>query len=61
MILRGIEANVLDCGILLHYHYSQIHYHVVISEFKLQSRYYDHFRTNTLKKGMNRRFPPVMG
>ena len=34
-------ANMLDCDI-------------VISEFKLQSRYYIHFRSNTLGKGMNR-------
>ena len=26
---------------------------IVVSEFELQSRYYVHFRTNTLEKGMN--------
>ena len=26
---------------------------IVVTEFKLQSRYYVHFRTNTLGKGMN--------
>ena len=26
---------------------------IVLSEFKLMSDYYDHFRTNTLRKGMN--------
>ena len=37
---HGIVANVLDC-------------YIVVSEFELQSRYYVHFRTNTLQKGMN--------
>ena len=32
-------VKVMDCGI-------------VVSEFKLQLRYYGHFRTNTLGKGM---------
>ena len=40
MSLRGVVANVLDCDI-------------VKSEFELQSRYYVHFLTNTLGKGMN--------
>ena len=26
---------------------------VVVNEFKLQSRYYIHFRTNAIKKGMS--------
>ena len=26
---------------------------IVVNEFELQSRYYVHFRTNTLGKGMN--------
>ena len=26
---------------------------IIVSEFKLQSRYYVHFRTNTLGKGKN--------
>ena len=26
---------------------------IVVSEFLLQSRYYDHFWENTLRKGMN--------
>ena len=35
-----VVANVLDCGF-------------EVSEFELQSRYYVHFWTNTLRKGMN--------
>ena len=38
--LRGAVANVQDCDF-------------VVSEFKLQSCYYFHFRSNTLRKGMN--------
>ena len=38
--LRDVIAKVLDCVI-------------VVSEFELQSCYYDHFRVNTFKKGMN--------
>ena len=37
---RGVVANMLD-------------YDIVVSDFELQSRYYVHFRTNTLEKGMN--------
>ena len=37
---RGVMVKAMDCGI-------------VISEFVLQSRYYVHFRANTLGKGMN--------
>ena len=40
---RGVMVKVMDCEI-------------VVSEFELQSRYYIHFRTNTLRKGMN---PPL--
>ena len=36
----GVVANELDCDI-------------VVNEFELQSLYYVHFRTNTLRKGMN--------
>ena len=38
----------MDCGI-------------VVREFVLQSRYYVHFRTNTLGKGMNPLILPAMG
>ena len=37
---RGVMVKATDCGI-------------VVSEFVLQSRYYVHFRANTLAKGMN--------
>ena len=37
---RGVMVKAMDCGI-------------VVSEFVLQSRYYIHFRANTLGKGMN--------
>ena len=30
---------------------------IVVSEFELQSRYYVHFRANTLGKGMNSTYP----
>ena len=34
---------------------------IVVSEFVLQSRYYVHFRTNTLGKGMDPLYPPSFG
>ena len=34
---------------------------IVVSEFKLQSCYYVHFRTNTLGKGMNPASSPNYG
>ena len=37
---RGVMAKAMDCGI-------------VVREFILQSRYYVHFRADTLGKGMN--------
>ena len=40
-------VKALECGI-------------VVREFELQSRYYVHFRTNTLGKGMNRLILPSM-
>ena len=36
---RGVMVKAMDCRI-------------VVSEFECQSRYYDHFRANTLGKGM---------
>ncbi len=36
---RGVMVKAMDCGI-------------VVSEFVLQSRYYVHFRANTLGKGV---------
>ena len=37
---HGVMVKAMDCGI-------------VVREFILQSRYYIHFRANTLGKGMN--------
>ena len=37
---RRVMVKAIDCGI-------------VVSEFVLQSRYYVHFRANTLGKGLN--------
>ena len=46
---RGIMVKAMHCGI-------------VVREFVLQSRYYVHFRANTLGKGMNPLIlPPAMG
>ena len=46
---RGVLVKAMDCGIVVH-------------EFVLQSRYYVHFRANTLGKGMNPLIlPPTMG
>ena len=44
----GVMVKAMDCGI-------------VVSEFVLQSRYYVHFRTNTLGKGMNPLILPAIG
>ena len=44
---RGVKVKVMDCGI-------------VVSEFMLQSRYYVHFRADTLGKGMNPLILPAM-
>ena len=41
-------VKAMDCGI-------------VVSEFVLQSRYYVHFRANTLGKGINPLILPDMG
>ena len=45
---RGVMVKAMDCGIIL-------------SEFVLQSRYYVHFRANTLGKGMNTLILQAMG
>ena len=45
---RGVMIKAIDCGI-------------VVSEFILQSRYYVHFRANTISKGMNFLIFPAMG
>ena len=41
---RGVMVKAMDCGL-------------VVSEFVLQSRYYLHFRANTLWNGMNPTYP----
>ena len=38
--LHGVMVKALDCSTVIH-------------EFKLQSCYYTHFQTNTLRKDMN--------
>ena len=45
---RGVIVKAMDCGI-------------VVREFVLQSRYYVHFRVNTLGKAMNPLILPAMG
>ena len=45
---RGVMVKAMDWGI-------------VVREFVLQSRYYVHFRANTLGKGMNPLIHPPMG
>ena len=46
---RGVTVKAMHCGI-------------VVREFVLQSRYYVHFRANSLGKGMNPLIlPPAMG
>ena len=45
---RGVMVKAMDYGI-------------VVSEFVLQSRYYVHFRADTLGKGMNPLILPGMG
>ena len=45
---RGVTVKAMDCGI-------------VVRELVLQSRYYVHFRANTLGKGMDPLILPVMG
>ena len=44
----GVMVKVMDCRI-------------VVSEFVLQSRYYVHYRANTLGKGMNPIIFPAVG
>ena len=45
---RGVMVKAMDCGI-------------VVSEFLLQSRYYVHYRANTLGKGMDPLILSAMG
>ena len=49
MCPRGVMVKAMNCGI-------------VVREFVLQTRYYVHFRANTLGKSMNPLIlPPAMG
>ena len=48
LYLIQIMVKAMDCGI-------------VVSEFVLQSRYFVHFRANTLGKSMNSFILPAMG
>ena len=45
---RGVMVKAMDCGI-------------IVNKFVFQSRYYIHFRANTLGKGMNPLIVPAMG
>ena len=45
---HGAVANELNCD-------------NSVSEIDLQSRYYVHFQTNTIRKGMNHSIHPAMG
>ena len=45
---HGVMVKAMKCGI-------------VVREFVFQSRYYVHFRSNTLGKGMNPLILPAMG
>ena len=47
-VLVCVMVKAMDCGI-------------VVREFVLQSRYYIHFRANTLGKGMNPLILPAIG
>ena len=53
------RGHVVGCphGVLV----KAMDYGIVVSEFVLESRYYIHFRANTLGKGMNRLILPAMG
>ena len=44
---NGLVANMLD-------------YDIIVSEFELQSRYYIHFETHTLRRGMRPFILPTM-
>ena len=45
---RGVRVRAID-------------YKIIVSEFIPQSRYYVHFRANTLRKGMNHLILTAMG
>ena len=39
----------------------ELHFGIQVSDFKLQSRYYVYFRTNTLRKDLQTLIPPDVG
>ena len=45
------------CGVMV----KVMSYEIVVSNFELQSRYYIHFQTNTLRKDMSPLILPAMG
>ena len=52
--------NIIDnlfCGVMV----KALDFEIVVSEFELQSRYYVHFRTCTLGKGLNLRILTAFG
>ena len=54
-VLSPAETGFFSRGVMV----KTMDYGIVVSEFKLQSRYYVHFRTNTLGKGMNPHNPAM--
>ena len=55
--MHHIEAHKTHSGVMV----KAMDCEIVIREFVLQSRYYVHFRANTLGKGMNPLILPAMG
>ena len=53
---RNIRALIKQAGGVM---VKAIDSEIVVSEFELQSRYYVHFRANTLGKGMNLILPAM--
>ena len=49
--------GVCPCGVMV----KAMDFRIVVCEFKLQLRFYVHFRANTLGKGMNPLILPAMG
>ena len=61
-VLSAIALHQIDFGGCLHgVMVKAMHCGIVASEFVFQSRYYVHFRANSLGKGMNPLILPVMG
>ena len=54
--------TIMSCGgVLVVLMVKAMDYGIVVIEFELQSRYYIHFRINTLEKGVNCPILPAMG